>query len=148
MNSIFRSCGPDYRLKVVFKSPNRLRNNFSFKDALPDEMNSKVLYKYKCNTCNSVYIGETVRHYSVRACEHLAVSFSTDKALTYNEKGATAIAKHCHEHVHASSMDDFKIIGNATNRFHLKLKESLLISKLKPSLNVAKESVPLCLFDN
>ena len=34
------------------------------------------------------------------------------------------------------------------NNYHLSLKESLLIFKLKQSLNVAKESIPLYLFDN
>ena len=34
------------------------------------------------------------------------------------------------------------------NNYHLSLKEPLLIFKLKQSLNVAKESIPLYLFDN
>ena len=33
------------------------------------------------------------------------------------------------------------------NNYFLQLKESLLILKLKPSLNVAKELIPLYLFD-
>ena len=40
------------------------------------------------------------------------------------------------------------LIGSASNKFHLKLKESLLILKMKPSLNIAKESMPLMLFDH
>ena len=43
-------------------------------------------------------------------------------------------------------MDNFKIIGSATNDFHLKIKESLLIQKNKPKLNGADQSVPLELF--
>ena len=39
-------------------------------------------------------------------------------------------------------------IGNATNDFYLKLKESLLILKMKPSLNIAQESIPLLLFED
>ena len=42
----------------------------------------------------------------------------------------------------------FPLIGNATNNYHLKLKESLVILKLKPSLNIAIESMPLYLFEN
>ena len=37
------------------------------------------------------------------------------------------------------------LVGNAANKYHLK---SLLILKMKPSLNVAKESVPFQLFEN
>ena len=42
----------------------------------------------------------------------------------------------------------FTLIGSTSNNFYLKLREPLLILKLKPSLNVAKESIPLYLFDN
>ena len=40
------------------------------------------------------------------------------------------------------------LVGNTANKYHLKLKESFLILKIKPSLNVAKESMPLHLFEN
>ena len=46
------------------------------------------------------------------------------------------------------SLSCFSLVGNAASKFHLKLKESLLILKMKPSLNVAKESIPLYLFEN
>ena len=42
----------------------------------------------------------------------------------------------------------FSLVENAANKYHLKLKESLLIFKMKLSLNVAKESIPLYLFEN
>ena len=45
-------------------------------------------------------------------------------------------------------MDNFEIAGTAVNDFHLKLKESFLILKMKPCLNVAQVSMPLNLFDN
>ena len=32
----------------------------------------------------------------------------------------------------------FSLVGNAANKYHLKLKESLLILKMKPLLNEAK----------
>ena len=34
-----------------------------------------------------------------------------------------------------------------TNEFHLKIKESLLMSRDKPELNRNEKSLPLCLFD-
>ena len=61
---------------------------------------------------------------------------------------ATAIRKHCHQNEHRCSVDNLEIVGTAVNDFHLKLKESLLISKMKPWLNIAQESMPLYLFDN
>ena len=41
-----------------------------------------------------------------------------------------------------------QLIQISWNKCHLKLKESLLILKLKPSLNLAKQSMALHLFEN
>ena len=65
-----------------------------------------------------------------------------------NEKDATAVRKHCHQQNHPADLYYFSLIGNATNNYNLKLKESLVILKLKPSLNIAKEYMPLDLFEN
>ena len=148
LNDIFRSCHKNVKLIVVFKSPNRIHNAICFKEQLPKSINSKVLYRYTCDTCNSVYIGKTKRHLLVRQYEHLGISIFTDKALKYTEKDATAIRKHCYQYQDNSRLDNFQVLGNAVNNFHLQLKESLLILKMKPSLNIAKESMPLYLFDN
>ena len=145
---IFREVGHNIRPRIIFKSPNRLRNSFSFKDKLPQNLDSMLLYKFTCDTCNCVYIGETKRHYQVRAYEHLGVSILTENLHTYNEKTATAVKQHCHDHDHAASMDNFQVVGHANNKFHLRLKESLLIGVVKPTIiNVQKKSVPLCLFN-
>ena len=148
LKDIFRLCQKHVKLNVVFKSSIRIKNAFRFKDALPKHINSKVLYKFKYNTCNSVYIGKTKRHLLVRQYEHLGLSILTNQALKYTEKDATVIRKHCHQYEHYCTVDNFKIVGNATNDFYLKLKESLLILKMKPSLNIAQESIPLLLSED
>ena len=84
----------------------------------------------------------------VRKNEHLGISLATNKSLKYNEKDATAVRKHCQHQQHTANPDNFAILGNAISNYHLSLKESLLIFKLKPQLNIAKESMPLHLFDN
>ena len=84
----------------------------------------------------------------VRQYEHLDKSIARGKRLRYNDQDATAIKKHCYSLDHLASIDNFSILENAMNNCHLSLKESLLIFKLKPSLNVAKESIPLYLLDN
>ena len=43
---IFRTCKKDVKLNVVFKSSNRLKNAFRFKDIIPKSLNSKVIYKF------------------------------------------------------------------------------------------------------
>ena len=106
-------------------------------------MNSKVIHKFKCNICSDVYIGETKHRFFVREYEHLGKSILTEKNLKYTEKDATVIRQHCHNHSHTADTSCFSLVGNSASKYHLKLKESLLILKMKASLNVAKESMPL-----
>ena len=79
--------------------------------------------------------------------EHLGKSILIEKPSKYNDQDATAIRKHCHQDNHQADSSCFTLIDSDSNNFYLKLKESLLISKLKPSLNVAKDSMRLYLFD-
>ena len=78
---IFRSCQINIKLNVVFRSSNRIRNAFRFKDQIPKYMNSKKIYKLQCNICSDVYIGETKRHFLVREYGHLGKSILTEKNL-------------------------------------------------------------------
>ena len=111
-------------------------------------MNLKVVYKLKCNISNDVYVGETKRHILIRQYEHLGKTILTKKPSIYNDKDAAAIRKHCHQNNRQADSSCFTLIGSASNNFHLKLKELLLIFKFKQLLNEAKESMPLYLFDN
>ena len=114
-------------------------------------LRSKILYRFTCDGCNSIYIGKSKRHFLVRACEHLSFSFRTGKSLTYNRKCSnnTAVLDHIKQSDPCTgTMDSFQIIGGARNDFFLKIKESLLIKKVKPTLlNRSSFSVPLHLFN-
>ena len=50
----------------------------------------------------------------------------------------------CEQLVH---FDDFKVLASSNSEFHLKIKESLLISRDQPNLNKNEEPLPSCLFD-
>ena len=147
LQTIFRELSPGIKLKVVLSSPNRLRSGFKFKDKLPREMDSMCLYKFSCDTCNCIYLGETKRHFQVRSYEHIGCSIFTNNRLSHNTNTSTAVNKHSHEFGHTINMDNFNVVGHATNKYHLRLKESLLISLVKPTLiNVQKKSLPLYVF--
>ena len=62
---IFRICQKNIKLNVVFRSFNRMTNDFPIKDQTPKYTNLDVIYKYKCNICSDVYIGETKPHFLV-----------------------------------------------------------------------------------
>ena len=136
------------KLNVLFWSSNKICNIFRFKDQISIYLNSDVIYKYKVNICNDVYIGKTKLHLLVCEYEHFGRSILTGKPLKYNEKDATAARKHCRQKNYSTDSFCLSLIENATNNYHLKLKESRHILKFKPSVNIAKESMPLYLFEN
>ena len=143
LRDIYRTCYPELKLNVVFNSKRRFKSGFLFKDVIPKDISSLVIYKYKCGVCTDTYIGKTKRHFIVRAYEHLGISLRTNNSFTYNKNNATEVRRHIHDCGHDSSIDNFSIIGRASNDFHLRIKESLLIKKLKPSLNVTLDTMPL-----
>ena len=138
---------PNCKLRVVYKIQNRLRNKFRFKDLLPEELKSNVLYKYTCSSCNASYEGETSRHCYVRFCEHLGIT-----PIRSRPSRRVVIKSPIHEHIvntgHVGTLDDFIITGGGSTftKFQLQVMESLLISKNNPILNKDKASVPLFLF--
>ena len=48
------------KLQIVFINQRRLANVFRFKDRLPFDWVSTVVYKYTCGKCNSSYFRETI----------------------------------------------------------------------------------------
>ena len=139
---------PTCRIKVIFKCNNRLKNFLVFKDKIPLNVRSHLLYRYTCDGCNAIYIGKTRRHYLVRVFEHLGISLRTHKKFTYNPNNGnnSAILNHVNGHSCTGKEQNFKIIGSASNDYHLCLKESLLIQKHKPGINTNDNSIPLKLF--
>ena len=141
----------DFRICVVWKSTRKLHTFFSFKDKLPMHLRSKVLYRFTCDGCNSIYLGKTKRHFLVRAYEHMGLSYKTGKRFAYNPDNSnnTTVLNHINQSNQCKgNLDSFEIIGSARNDFFLRIKESLLIKKIKPCLlNPNSQSVPLHLFD-
>ena len=62
------------KLQIVFKSQNKLAKAFRFKDRIPKELISGVVYKFHCRFCNESYYGKCVRHLNVRTGEHIGIS--------------------------------------------------------------------------
>ena len=81
---------------VVFRSSNKTRIAFRFTDQIPVYMNSNVVYKYKSNIFNDVYIRETKRLLLIPYYEHLGRFIIAKKPLKNNKKDATAVRKHSH----------------------------------------------------
>ena len=54
------------KLQIVFKNKTRLGNNFHFKDRIPKDLTSGVVYNFHCGLCNESYYAECITHLNVR----------------------------------------------------------------------------------
>ena len=137
----FRKTLPQCNIKVIFQSENRVSNLFRFKDSIPKELRSHVVYKFLCSNCNITYYGETERHLNVRSREHLSLSAITGKRINKNKK--LAVKNHCLFSNRVGSFEDFSILTYESNSFKLFIKEALLVSRDKPLLNKQVKPIPL-----
>ena len=116
------------KVKLVFTS-NKLRQTFSYKDSYPSVLSSKVVYKFVCASCNASYVGQTHRHLTTRIDEH----FGKDKKSHIYQHLMSSV-----DCLDACSRDCFSILDTARTKHQLRIKESLFISWLKPTLNKQK----------
>ena len=70
---------PQYNLKVIFESKNRLSSFFKFKDSVPLYLRFHLIYKFQCSNCNISHYGKTERHLKVRSGEDISKSPLTGK---------------------------------------------------------------------
>ena len=63
----------------MFKSKTKSGNNFHFKDWIPKDLTSGVVYKFHCVICNDSYYGECVKNSNERIGEHIGISPLTKK---------------------------------------------------------------------
>ena len=91
-----------------------------------------VIYSYSCGSidCGEEYIGESGRSFGERYKEHL--------------KAPSPIFQHQSSSGHATSIDNFKIIGREDNSLARTIKESIYIRVNNPTLNrnIGKYNLP------
>ena len=118
-------CKENFNIKLVFNSF-KIKNYFAYKDAIPNDLKSFLVYKFTCASCSSSYIGETSRHFKTRIEEHI------------KKDNKSHISKHLHSSktcFESYNSLGFKIIDKANSKFDLKTKEALHINWRKPNLN-------------
>ena len=112
------------------------------KQNLQDKINrsqmSKVVYKASSWDCQDFYIGKTKRRLHDRKTEHF-------KGIT-SACHASAIADHVTSTGHNLKWDHFEILAKGRPDTHCKIKETLLIQELKPTLNDNVSSEKLYLY--
>ena len=119
--------------KLVFNS-SKIKKYFSYKDPIPNDLKSFLVYQFTCASCSSSCIGETCGHFKTRIEEHI------------KKDNKSHIFKHLH--FTATCFDSYnslflKIIDKVNSKFDLKIKEALLINWRKPNLNAQQNHLAL-----
>ena len=125
-------------LSVFFQNTRRIKSFFPFKDRFILSQKSKIAYKASCWDCDAFYIGKTKRRLHDRKTEHF-------KALTQIGH-ASAVADHSTSTGHNIKYNHFEILTNGRCDLQCKIKETLLIRDLKPTLNENVVSEKLLLY--
>ena len=122
----------------VYKAK-RLGSHFNIKDEISFENQHNIIYHAECpnKKCTSSYTGETRCRIGKRGAQHKG----KDKQ--------SHIFRHSQRTKHKKvGLKDFKILGKGyKSNLTRKISEALFIKKLKPDLNVQKESYKLLLFN-
>ena len=95
-------------------------------------------FEASCWDCQDFYIGKTKRRLHDRKTEHFKGIASTCHA--------SAIADHVTSTGHNLKWDHFEILAKGRSDTHCKIKETLLIEELKPTLNDTVKSEKLYLY--
>ena len=104
----------------------KIKNYFSYKDSIPNDLKSFLVYKFTCASCSSSYIGETCRHFKTRIEEHIK-KYNKSHIFKYLHSTATCFGSY--------NSFCFKIINNANSKFDLKVKEALHINWRKAKMS-------------
>ena len=91
----------------MLKNKTRLGNNFHFKNRIPKDLTSGVVYKFYPGACNESYYDECIRHLNVRIGEHIGHHQSITKKQV--KPKSTSIANHLLFYNHSISYDDISI---------------------------------------
>ena len=102
------------KLQIMFKSQNKLAKVFCFKDCIPKELISGVVYKFQCGLHNESYYGKCIRHLNVRIGEHSGISPLTKKKV---KPTGSAVSNHLLLCNHSLSFKNFSVLTKENKKF-------------------------------
>ena len=100
------SCKENFNMKLVFNSL-KLKNYFSYKDPISNDLKSSLVYKFICAGYSSSYIGETCCHFKTRIEEHIKKDNKS----------------HIFKHLHSIATLTY-LIDEGNSKLDLKIKEA------------------------
>ena len=126
-------CRENFNTNLVLISF-KIKNYFSYKDPVPDDLKSFLVYRFTCAHCGSSYIGEIFYHFKTRIEEYIK---NDNKSHTF---------KHLHSAATCFDSLCFEIIDKANSKFDLKTKEALHSNWRKPNLNAQQNHLARTLY--
>ena len=108
------------KVQIVFKNQRRLSSQFRFKEPLPYDLMSKVVYKYTCGRWSSSYYGETGRHLNVRAGEYIGSSPLTFKKCKPSKE--SVVRDHLLFCDNDPSLEEFSVLAKYSSTVSLETK--------------------------
>ena len=135
---------PQIRLRIIYKSLDRIGNRFKVKDSIPKDCMSCLVYKYTCKSCNAFYIGKTEQHLRSRISQHQGISDRTGSTLS--SPVHSDIRDHCLKHKQEIDYDGFTVIDRTFFPSELCTLESLYQKALKPNIGTHTQSTPLLMY--
>ena len=144
LTKLLREFYPQVLVRVIFKPKYTIQNLFKFKDVVPQELQSSIIYQYECNCCRALYIGQSKRQFKVRLFEHWGKSIRTNRPL--GKPPFSSIRQHSHDCDHPMDSSSFSILSSRPSVMELPIAESLYIKQKKPSLCSQETSVDLLCF--
>ena len=134
---------PHINFRMALVNGFTISSMFPYKDSLPFDLRSSIIYKYSCTHCVSgTYVGSTVRAAYMRFAEHEGISFCTGKPTSVKKQ--SSIREHCSK-CGPFNKSNFAIIGHEKTDTFLRILESMHINSEKPELNDMQSAYPLCI---
>ena len=144
IKNVFQKLIPAGKVSIIFGTQRRISHFLKFKDVIPHDYDSHIIYQFKCPCCKAGYIGETRVYHKVRNSQHLGISEFTGNPI--NSGVPTAVTKHIKDKKCVCSYKDFSIIGRESDYFKRLTKESIFIKLFDYELNGQQTSTKLYLF--
>ena len=85
-----------------------------------------VIYQITCNTCNSTYIGSTIRHLHIRVREHLS-------------NKSSSVYKHLRSCGNNGNNISVQVLSSDHDCCNIRIREAIFIKKFKPKINNKEE---------
>ena len=144
LRSMIQQSYPQVHLRTLYKSCNTIGSHFSWKDKIPIECMSNLVYKYTCESCKAFYIGKTESQFKCRISQHMGVSARTGNDV---KKAHSEIRDHCFKcEVHIKA-ENFTILDRLFDKNGILTLESLHQKIKKPTIGIHQQSTQLLCFD-